>query len=455
MNNKNITIAKRIATYVAQVGGRAYYVGGCVRDQILGNNNKDIDIEVHGISPEQLEKILANIGEMLYMGKAFGIYRLRHYDFDISLPRAENSSENQKADVDPYIGLRKAAQRRDFTINTMMQDVLTNEIIDFFGGKEDLKRRVITQVSESTFSTDPLRVFRAAQFAARFNFEIDIKTQEAASVADVTQVAGERIMGELEKALMKSEKPSVFFEAIRKMGQLSVWFPELEALIDVPQNPSHHPEGDVWVHTMQVLDITAKLKEKATYPLWLMLSSICHDYGKPLVTEEKNGVIHAYEHEGKGIQPTESFLCRITKDIKLTRYVLNMVELHMKPNAMVANNSREKSFMKLFDRSVCPEDLLLLAKADHLGRCSESSSVIALLNNYEYTEQILSKMLTLYHDRMAQPYVMGHDLLQVGVESGPLMGEALQYAHKLRLNGVSKDDQLKHTLGWLRNKKNK
>ena len=452
--NKNILMAQRIAAEVRKAGGRTYYVGGFVRDLMMGLENKDIDIEVHGVPVQTLEAILDGLGERLTMGASFGVMGLRHFDLDIAMPRSEVATGRGHKDfavfVDPFLGAEKAARRRDFTVNAMMQDVLTGDVLDFFGGREDLMRKRIRHVDDRTFAEDPLRVFRAAQFAARFGFTVAEETTVLSAGMDVAALAGERVMGELEKALLKAPKPSVFFEELKKMHQLSRWFPELEALTGIPQNPVHHPEGDVWAHTMQVLDEAAALREEAREPLWFMLAALCHDFGKAAATEEINGALHAYGHERLGLPLAERFLGRITSEVKLTKYVLNMTELHMQPNKKAREASHEKAFMTLFDQSVCPEDLLLLAKADHLGRLGPGMRREPAAEAYAETEHRLREMLALYQDRMNRPYVMGRDLIAAGMQPGPLISEALAYAHKLRLAGVPKEEQLRQTLGHMR-----
>ena len=252
--DKNLEMAKKIASEVERAGGRAYFVGGCVRDALLGRENKDIDIEVHRVPVETLEGILDALGERISMGASFGVLGLRHYDLDIAMPRAETATgfghKDFAVSVDPFLGEEKAASRRDFTINALMRDVLTGEILDFFDGRGDLARGLIRHVNDRSFGEDPLRVFRGAQFAARFGFEVAPETRALCVTMRVDALAGERVMGELEKALLKAAAPSVFFEELRAMRQLHVWFPELEPLIDLPQPPQHHPEGDVWTHTM-------------------------------------------------------------------------------------------------------------------------------------------------------------------------------------------------------------
>ncbi len=454
MEDKNREMARRVASAVREAGGRTYYVGGYVRDQILGRVNKDIDIEVHGITVQSLKGVLETLGEPLEMGASFGIMGLRHYDLDIAMPRAEavtgRGQEDCEALIDPFVGEEKAACRRDLTMNALMQDVLTGEILDFYGGQDDIALRRIRHVDDRSFAEDPLRVFRVAQFAARFGFSVAEETTVLCATLRVDFLPSERVLGELEKALMKAERPSVFFEELRKMDQLSVWFPGLAALIGVPQNAAYHPEGDVWAHTMQVVDEAARLRGEASEPLWFMMAALCHDFGKATTTEERDGSIHAYGHEAEGVSLAKAFLARFTREAKLTKYVLNMVELHMQPNSKAKCGASLKAFVKMFDRSVCPEDLLLLAKADHMGRLGAGTNREELTETYAETDRMLTEMFAAYRERMSQPYVMGRDLVDAGIEPGPLFGEALSYAHKLRLAGIPKDEQLRHTIAYIR-----
>ena len=454
MDDRNMEMARRVAEDVAREGGRTYYVGGFVRDRLLGRDNKDIDIEVHGVTVQTLGRILDSLGERMELGASFGVMGLRHYELDIAMPRSETATGRGHRDfaicVDPFLGEEKAARRRDFTMNALMQDVLTGEILDFFGGREDMERGLIRHVDDSRFVEDPLRALRAAQFAARFGFQVAEETVSLSSTMDLAALPGERVMGELEKALLKADRPSVFFEALRKMRQLSVWFPEAKALIGLVQNPAFHPEGDVWTHTMQVLDEAAALRPAAKEPLWFMLSALCHDMGKAVTTENSGGVIHAYAHETKGLPVVERFLRRLTREGRLTQYVLNMTELHMKPNMLAANGAHVKSYMKMYDRAVCREDLLLLARADHMGRLGPGRSREALSAAYEGTDAVLREMLALYGQRMSQPYLMGRDLIEAGLKPGPSFTEALACAHKLRLAGRPKEEQLKTALAIIR-----
>lgn len=451
MSDRNKQMAENIAQCVAQAGGHVYYVGGLVRDKLLGKENKDVDIEVHGITAEMLEEILDSLGQRTEMGASFGIHGLKHYELDIAMPRKEQATGRGHKDfaifTDPFLGVEKAAKRRDFTINALMEDVLTGEIVDCFGGQNDLKNRIIRHVNDASFVEDPLRVLRAAQFAARFDFSVAPETIELCSAMDLTALPAERILGELEKVLLKAPKPSVFFAVLRKMNQLKDWFPELENLIGIPQEPRFHPEGDVWNHTMLVLDEAAKLRAEAKEPLAFMMAALCHDFGKRDALQDDNGRIRALGHEEAGIPIAKDFLSRITNKKRLYQYVLNMVELHMRPNIMASQSSSRKSFCKLFDRSVCPEDLLLLSKADALGRAIEQ--------DYAPTGFFLQRRLAEYREILSRPFVQGADLVAAGFQPGNDFREALAYAHKMRLAGVSKTDALRQTIAWLTKERRK
>ncbi len=179
------------------------------------------------------------------------------------------------------------------------------------------------------------------------------------------------IKNELEEVLLTYEKPSIYFNNLKNNNTLGVKFPEISDLIGVIQSPIHHPEGDVFNHTMMVIDEAAKLKDKAKNPLGFMYSALCHDFGKVLTTTTKeDGKIISYNHERAGLKLVRKFLSRIIRkdESDLKNYVLNMTELHMQPNQLANQNSKLKSTRKLFNKSICPHDLVLLAKADALGR---------------------------------------------------------------------------------------
>ena len=444
--SKDIETTKRIAEAVKDKGGKTYYVGGFVRDHLMGIDTKDIDIEVHGIFPSQLEEILDTVGERLSMGESFGIYSIKGYPIDIAMPRKEKQKGTGHKDfdifVDPFVGERNAALRRDFTINALMQNVLTGEILDFFGGREDLHNKIIRHVNNDTFAEDALRVLRAAQFAARFNFTVADETVRLCRDIKLSSLPKERIMGEKQKALLKADKPSVFFETLRQMNRLDEWFKELKDLIDVPQNPKYHAEGDVWTHTMMVLDEAAAYRARVSNPLAFMLSALTHDMGKAVCTETVDGEIRSYLHEIKGVPIAKEFLCRLTNTTETIRYALNLTELHMRPNMLAANNSSVKATNKMFDCAMDPEALTFIAMADEKGRISQKGEAD--------NEAFFNERLSIYNEYMKRPYGMGRDLIEAGLTPDASFSKYLQYAHKLRLSGVRKEEALKQTLAYAR-----
>lgn len=438
----DMEMAKKLAEKVAEYGGRAFFVGGFVRDTIKGDSTKDIDIEIHGITPGTLGSILDSLGKKIEIGESFGIFGLKGYGIDIAMPRKERSYGRGHRDfdicVDPFIGTRDAAKRRDFTINAMMQDVLTGEIIDHFGGREDLKNRILRHVDADTFGEDPLRVLRCAQFAARFEFEIAEETVALCKTMDLSALSKERIIGEMEKALLKAKKPSIFFETLRNMNQLEFWFSELSALIGIEQPPEHHAEGDVWTHTMMVLDAAAELVSYVENPLAFMLSALCHDFGKAVCTEVIDGKIHAYGHETEGLPLAEKFMRRLTNERYIIKYALNMVEHHMRPNILAGAKSSIKSSNKMFDLSVDPKGLICLSIADGRGQIPQGQ------DNAEFFKE----RYEIFEEYMSRPYVMGRDLIDAGIAPDEKFSNYLDYAHKLRLAGVEKESALKQTIAY-------
>ena len=445
-------LAEQIAEYVKEAGGRTFYVGGYVRDHLLGVENKDVDIEVHGIVPDALFEILKRVGEPLSFGKSFGVYGLKGEDIDIAMPRRERATgsghKDFEIDVDPFIGTHEAARRRDFTINSLMEDVLSGEIIDHFGGCSDLEAGVIRHIDPETFVEDPLRVLRGAQFAARFDFSISPDTTELCRSIDLSALSAERVEEELKKALLKADRPSVFFESLREMDQLDVWFPELKQTIGLEQDPVFHPEGDVWTHTMEVIDRAAAFRDRVSEPYRFMLLALTHDLGKIVTTEMKNGRIHAYEHETKGMPLVESFIGRLTGEKAVVDYVRNMVPLHMRPNVAAFSKPVLKSTNRMFYAAAAPEDLIWFAEAD--------KPVMSGAFEFSGDRQFLLDRLKAYEETMAKPYVMGRDLIEAGLEPADDFTEILAFAHKLRLAGIEKDSALKQALTYahkLRKKK--
>lgn len=439
-------VEKKIAELVKEKGGRTFYVGGYVRDKLLGINNLDVDIEIHGISESVLLEVLNKVGTPLKYGKSFGIYSLEGQHIDIALPRKEKAIGKGHRDfeitIDPFIGYKKAALRRDFTINALMEDVLTGEIVDNFDGLNDLKKKIIRHVDDKSFVEDPLRVLRACQFACRFDFKIANETINLCKNIDIKNLSKERIEEEIKKALIKGKKPSLFFEYLKKMNQLNYWFKEIKECINIKQDPIYHKEGDVYTHTMLVIDNASKYRNEVSNAYYFMLSALTHDLGKIVTTEIVDGRIHSYNHEEKGVEIAKTFLNRFTNNKHLQRYVLNMVKLHMKPNMMMANKSHIKNTNKMFDEAIAKKDLIYLAMADNCLIENRDN----IKNDYEF----LFKRLDIYEEYMKRPYVSGDDLIKAGLEADESFSDVLAFAHKLRLAGLDSNDALKQCLAYAR-----
>ncbi len=317
----------------------------------------------------------------------------------------------------------EASARRDFTINSIGFDPIHQLWLDPHHGQEDLRKGVLRHVGPA-FAEDPLRVLRGAQFAARLNFQLAPETIELCQTLDLNELSRERLLGEFKKLLLRAERPSIGLEILRQTKTLR-FFPELEALIDVPQDPTWHPEGCVWTHTLMVVDEAAKLRvgeEKAD--LVLMFGALCHDFGKPETTIWKDGHWRSPAHDVVGMQPTEKFLRRLTDEVSLIEKVTVLVREHLRP-AMLYND-REKvtpgAIRRLALRVSIPE-LLLVAEADHFGRTTDD----ALRREFPAKQWLLDQASKLdVRDEKPKPFLKGRHLLQLGMRPGPQMGRYLK-----------------------------
>ena len=437
----NKTIEYKIAEKIKEKDGRVFYVGGYVRDSLLNIKTKDIDIEVHNISYDDLIDTISELGEVVEHGSNFGILSLKKHNLDIALPRKEFNTGRGHKDfkiyTDPFIGTYKAAKRRDFTINALMKDVLTGEIIDHFNGLQDLENKIIRHIDDDSFVEDPLRVLRACQFASRFNFKIADETINLCSKMDISSLSKERIEEELKKALLLSNKPSIFFDYLRQMKQLDFWFKEINDLINVKQDPIYHPEGDVYTHTMIVLNEASKYLNEVSNPYSFMLLALCHDLGKTVSSFEDNGRIHAYNHENSGVEIASKLLKRFSNNKNVKKYITNMIKFHMKPNVCFRNNAKEKTTNAMFDEAIAPIDLIYFAMCDHISN-----------ETIDTRKQFLFERLNIYNELMKKPEVTGDDLIKAGLIPDERFKETLEFAHKLHLSGIDKDNALKQALSY-------
>lgn len=321
------TIAQDIERYNDKA--KAIVVGGAVRDHFLGLSCKDYDVEVYGLDDiKVLEEILAVYGSVNLVGKSFGVLKFSYEgeEYDFSFPRRETKIDKGHRGfdvlVDGTLSYTQASKRRDFTLNALGYDMAKEMFIDPFDGRKDMQSHTLRHIDDSTFVEDPLRIYRAVQFCARFGYTLASETfglcRQMVRDGMLDELPKERIYTEWSKLLLKSPKPSVGFELMRELGILKGYFPELYALINVPQSPQWHPEGDVWIHTMMTVDEMAHLcRESSEYDekqkLKFLFAILCHDLGKAThTTVEEDGHIRAIGHEEAGIAPTKSLLYRLS-----------------------------------------------------------------------------------------------------------------------------------------------
>jgi tRNA nucleotidyltransferase (CCA-adding enzyme) len=434
------TISKILTVHNAQ----AIVVGGSVRDHFLGLAIKDYDVEVYGLSSlEELENILEPYGSVNLVGKSFGVLKFSYDadEYDFSFPRSEQKvgvgHRGFEVACDGEMSFAQASIRRDFTINAMGYVVESGEFLDPFDGQRDMQDKILRHIDNSSFVEDPLRLYRAVQFCARFGYRLADETlllcKEMVENGMLDELPQERVYREWVKLLLKSSQPSIGFELMRELGILR-YFPELEALIAVPQSPKWHPEGDVWVHTLMCVDAMVALKSgDERLDLRLMFAILCHDLGKATTTTvDEDGCIRSIEHEYEGLAPTESLMYRLTNEHDFISSLLPLVKYHLAPSQFYANRARDKAIRKLSTK-VTISELVTVAKADFLGRTTPES----LAGVYRAGEWLLEKAKNLkVVDKPLEPLLQGRDLIVLGLQPSPKFKEILASVYDLQIDGT-------------------
>jgi tRNA nucleotidyltransferase (CCA-adding enzyme) len=434
----SLETASRIAELAARHEGRAVIVGGWVRDRLLGRASKDVDVEVFGIPAGRLKDLLETIGPVNTVGESFTVYKVG--EVDVSLPRRESKiGRGHRAFAvtgDPAMECADAARRRDFTINAISWDPLTAAYIDPFDGKTDLlHRRTLRAVDAATFGQDSLRVLRGLQFAARFDLEMDPATKALCAAIPLDDLPAERIWGEMEKLLLLADRPSKGFDLALELGVVDRLFPELKALVGCAQEPEWHPEGDVWVHTLMVIDQARRRIDDLDRPrqLAVMLGAVCHDLGKPSTTAVIDGRLRSLDHEQAGVLPATALLDRLNVrtvgGFDVRHHVLGIVAHHLKPHAFSksATPVGDGAFRRLAQK-VDLELLARVAMSDCLGRTGDfnCSAIDAFLDR--------ARALGVEH-AAPDPILKGRHLLDLGVAPGPRMGEVLRHVYEQQMDG--------------------
>ena len=442
MKLPNILI--KIAKELEKSGAKAIVVGGAVRDYLLNLPIKDYDIEVFNIDTlNSLETILSKFGSVNQVGKSFGVVKLKvdNLEIDFSLPRVEQKINKGhrgfKVELKPNIDFKQAAKRRDFTINSMGYDILEQKLLDPYNGKRDLLTKTLQIVNKNSFKEDPLRVYRAIQFAARFELKLSTKCKEACkeivNAKALEELPKERIFEELKKLFLKSKKPSIGLELLKELNILN-YYPELKALIGVIQDPSYHAEGDVWIHTLMVVDEMAKLESgNDSLDLKLFYAALCHDFGKPYTTKIIDGKIRALNHDQEGVEPTIKFLKRLTDQKRFIDEVANLVLHHLKVMQLYKNGAKNGAIRRLSLR-VNLIELEKLARADYFGRISKDKK-----EKFEAGDWLLKKAKELnVLEKPPKSIIGGKDLINLGLTPSPKFKEILTKAYNAQLDGKFK-----------------
>jgi len=444
----------RIAQQIKIMGGRAFLVGGSVRDMVLGVKPKDWDVEVFGLDADTLVFILRQFGRVdAEVGRAFRVIKLttETADFDFSLPRVDSKAGVAHTDVvcSDTQDQRLASSRRDFTINSMSVDILTGDLIDFFGGETDLTLRILKATS-AAFSEDALRVLRGFQFAGRFDLSVtDTPTISMCQLlrSEFSALSIERVWIEWEKWAEKSTVPSSGLRFLRQVCWLSL-FPELQAMVDLEQDVEWHPEGDAWEHTKQAVDAAVKIADREHLSkddrITLVFAALCHDFGKATTTTfDDDGHVRSRGHDDAGEPLIRSFMARIGAPKWLVEKVVVLAREHM--FHVHVRQPTARAIRKLSVR-IAPSSIKMLCfvmETDHSARGPLPGGM----------PEVCRRMLELAEvehcqEQEVQPMVMGRDLIDLGMKPGRHFGVILSALFKAQVAGVFEDKE--SAMAWAR-----
>lgn len=433
-------ILENILDELRSIGALPILVGGCVRDHFLNLPIKDYDIELFKIdSLDIVEKSLQKFGNVKQVGKSFGVLILSvdGYDFDFALARTEKKVSDGhrgfEVTISSDMDFETASLRRDFTINSIGYDYFEKKFLDPNKGMEDLKNGVLKHIDEETFIEDPLRVYRAVQFCSRFNLSLDNSTfdlcKKMVKEDLLSQLPKERIFEEFKKLFLKSSKPSKGMSLLKDLGVLK-YFPELKALVGCIQDKQYHPEGDVWVHTLMCLDEMAKNKTGDEYrDLYLFYALLCHDLGKPFCTEIVENRVTSHKHESLGVEPTISFLSRLTDEKRFIEKIIPLVKNHLAPFQLFKADSSLKAVKRLSLKCNI-EDLCIVCISDCKGRTIPDKDKCDKAITWLLEK---AKEMNISNEAL-KPLVQGRDLIALGFKPGKDFKTILEFALNLQID---------------------
>lgn len=422
-------------------GFSPFIVGGAVRDHFMHISPKDFDIETFGCSIAQLNEIISAYGRVDIVGARFGILKLTvdGETFDFSVPRRENrigkGHNDFEVETGGNISTFVAASRRDFTMNAIMFDIKNGSFVDHFDGIKDIRRGIIRPTSEA-FSEDALRILRGMKFSGRFNFKIvDEKGLFVQAASSFNELVADNIRKEF-SSLFLSRFPGSGLIALKEAG-VTWLFPQIRDLMGVPQHPEWHPEGDVFTHTVHVMNEMAVICDREDVfmdeRIILVAAALCHDFGKPKTTEiEKGGNWTAPGHAKEGVIPTRTFLKNIGFNDDFADKVVTLVEFHMhdKNFSSCGSDMARRRFVRRLAHKVDIRLLSMLAEADHNGRPPLPKGL----------PQEMRDIVSLWEEMKdsgdtVDPILMGRHLIEMGMKPSKKFGEILSKVFEMQLDG--------------------
>lgn len=418
--------ARHVASSLRREGYETMFAGGCVRDRLLNRPVKDIDIAT-GAPPDVVERLFPRT---VAVGKAFGVVRVveRGYIFEVATFRSDiGIADGRHPAAVCYAGPAEDAARRDFTINALFEDPETGRVLDYVGGLPDLKSGIIRAIGEPglRFREDRLRLLRAVRFASTLEFVIEPQTASAISHAapEVNQVSAERRGDELTRILVEAPRAGEALQMLYDTGLLAVVLPEVAAMRGVGQPPRFHPEGDVFTHTVMMMDA---LPPPPRDPV-LAFATMLHDVGKPPTA---TGPVAGLEdnrrfpgHAAVGAETARTILRRLKRPACLVKTVSEMTRRHMTMVDLPSMRpARRRRFMgEAFFDLECE-----LLRLDSL--CSNGD-----LGLYRKVKALLAELVN--EPVLPPPWIKGRDLLALGLAPGPGIGRRLRRAYNAQLEG--------------------
>lgn len=419
-------VAIQVVKTLQKAGFEACFAGGCVRDRLLKRPAKDFDVATNAL-PDQVEKLFPRT---VSVGKSFGVIRVLHDGHDIEVATFRTDGKYLDGRHPTQVQFTSAeidAQRRDFTINGLFYDPLSRKTHDFVGGLQDLKRKVIRCIGnpDERFTEDKLRILRCVRFAAQLGFKIDPKTWRAVRrhASEINQVSAERIRDEMNK-LLTAKFALKGLELLDQSGLLKIILPEIDAMKGVKQPKEFHPEGDVFVHTLKVF---SHLHQPGIHLAW---AALLHDVGKPPTYERSRvrGILRIRfpEHARVGAMMAAEILTRLRFSNDDKEAICSMVDQHM--TFKDVQNMRLSTLKRFMARPTFDEEVKL-HKADCLG-CHGKLTNVSFLKR---------KKKELSKEEIAPPKLLtGKDLIEAGLEPGPVFGKILKALEEAQLEGEIK-----------------